>query len=80
MTEENWPLIGPMPRVVGAFVAGALSGYGTMAACATGALCAAWIAGDTTALPPYAAALSPARRQDTALMAELTGLRSKGVL
>ena len=44
MTKENWPLIGPM-RTKGAFVAGALSGFGTMAACATGALCAAWVQG-----------------------------------
>src|SRR5205085_10108226 len=35
MTAENWPLIGAM-RTPGAFVAGALSGYGTMSACAAG--------------------------------------------
>jgi len=76
MTAENWPLIGPM-RTPGAFIAGALSGFGTMAACSTGALCAAWIAG--SALPAYAHALSPGRCADDALMA---GLRAadRGIL
>ena len=44
MTRENWPLIGPL-ATEGAYVAGALSGYGTMGACATGALCASWVQG-----------------------------------
>ena len=44
MTDENWPLIGPM-KTPGAFIAAALSGFGSMAACSTGALCAAWVAG-----------------------------------
>jgi glycine/D-amino acid oxidase-like deaminating enzyme len=68
MTEENWPLIGPM-RSPGAFVAGALSGFGSMAACATGAICAAWVTGSE--VPAYAHALSSARYGDAALMAEL---------
>jgi glycine/D-amino acid oxidase-like deaminating enzyme len=75
-TTENWPLIGPM-ATPGAFVAGALSGFGSMGACATGSLCAAWIAGKP--VPAFATALAPARRQDTALMAELAGL-AKGTL
>ena len=41
-TEENWPLIGPL-HTEGAYVVGALSGFGTMAACAAGSLCAAWM-------------------------------------
>ena len=41
MTPENWPLIGSM-RTPGAFMAGALSGFGSMAATATGEICAAW--------------------------------------
>ena len=50
-TADNWPLIGPMgPQ--GAFMAAALSGHGTMAACATGELAAAWAAG--AALPAEA--------------------------
>jgi glycine/D-amino acid oxidase-like deaminating enzyme len=73
MTGENWPLIGRM-QTPGAFVAGALSGYGSMAACAAGSTCAAWIMG--TALPDYAAPLSPARYANPALMAELAGLAS----
>jgi glycine/D-amino acid oxidase-like deaminating enzyme len=77
MTPENWPLIGLM-RTPGAFVAGALSGFGTMAACATGALCAGWVAG--AARTPYADALSLARHEDHGLMAELAALTSQGVL
>lgn len=68
MTEENWPLIGPM-RTPGAFIAGALSGFGSMAACATGRLCAAWLNGSP--LPDYARALSSERYADAALMAEI---------
>ena len=76
MTEENWPLIGPM-KTPGAFIAGALSGYGSMAACATGALCAAHIAG--VPVPSYARNLSLDRYADEALMAELASL-GKGTL
>ena len=77
MTPENWPLIGPMGPA-GAFVVGALSGYGTMAAAAAGALCAGWIAG--AQLPDYAEALSLARYADDALMAELRETENKGIL
>ncbi len=77
MTRENWPLIGPM-RTKGAFVAGALSGFGTMAACASGALVAAAISG--TPLPAYAQKLTLARYEDAAFMAELAENESKGVL
>lgn len=75
-TPENWPLIGPM-ATSGLFVAGALSGFGSMGACASGALCAAWVA--ERAVPDFAHALTPARRQNAALMAELAGL-GKGTL
>jgi glycine/D-amino acid oxidase-like deaminating enzyme len=77
MTPENWPLIGPM-RTPGAFMAGALSGYGTMGATATGALCAGWIAGGGQ--PAYAANFTLRRYDDAALLAELRGSRNKGVL
>lgn len=77
MTEENRPLIGPM-ATEGAYVAGAMSGFGTMAACAAGELCAAWIAGGP--LPAYGAALAPGRYDDPALMAELRDQRSRGIL
>ncbi|MDH3430054.1 MAG: FAD-binding oxidoreductase [Gammaproteobacteria bacterium] len=77
MTRENWPLIGPL-GVDGAFIAGALSGFGSMSACAAGALCAAWIAdGD---LPEYASQLSLARYADEQLVAELAAAPSKGLL
>lgn len=63
-TADNWPLIGPMgPK--GAFMAVALSGHGTMGACASGELAAAWIA--ESALPSYARAFSLERfRPDSA--------------
>jgi len=76
-TPENWPLIGPL-GVDGAFIVGALSGFGTMSACAAGALCADWIAG--AELPGYARQLSPARYDDEAFVAELAAAPSKGVL
>jgi glycine/D-amino acid oxidase-like deaminating enzyme len=71
MTDENWPLIGPM-RTSGAFVAGALSGFGSMAACATGRICAAWA--NNSPLPEYAKSLSSERYADSTLMAELAQL------
>lgn len=77
MTPENWPLIGPM-RTPGAFMAGALSGFGSMAATATGALCAASVAGAEQ--PAYAASFTLGRYDDQALMAELRDTASKGVL
>jgi glycine/D-amino acid oxidase-like deaminating enzyme len=76
MTDENWPLIGPMRRP-GAFMAGALSGFGTMAATATGALCAAWVA--DAERPAYAPNFTLARYDNMALMAELRG-SGRGVL
>jgi glycine/D-amino acid oxidase-like deaminating enzyme len=77
MTQENWPLIGPL-GVDGAFVAGALSGFGSMSACAAGATCAAWIVGGE--LPGYAKDLSLARYSDDRLMTELNNASSKGLL
>jgi glycine/D-amino acid oxidase-like deaminating enzyme len=76
MTDENWPLIGAM-RTPNAFVAGALSGYGSMAACATGAVCAAWVAGRP--VPEYARSLTLERQSNGALMAQLAAL-GKGTL
>lgn len=77
MTEENWPLIGPM-NADGTFMVAALSGFGSMAACAAGKLCAAWVCG--TAKPGYAHELSRARFDDDALMRELRTAPSKGLL
>jgi glycine/D-amino acid oxidase-like deaminating enzyme len=62
-TRENRPLIGPLP-VEGAYIVGALSGYGLMAACAAGELIAAHITG--AELPNYAPALTLARYDDPA--------------
>ncbi|PHS04473.1 MAG: FAD-dependent oxidoreductase [Blastopirellula sp.] len=76
MTDENWPLIGPMGPE-GAFMNCALSGYGTMAACAAGELCAAWVA--DAELPQYAQGFSLARYEDDALMAKLSS-SDKGLL
>ncbi len=54
-TRENRPLIGPLP-VKGAFVIGALSGFGIMASCAAGELLAAHLT--KSELPSYAPAFS----------------------
>jgi len=60
-TQENRLLSGPLP-VEGAYIIGALSGYGLMSACGAGDLLAAHIAGSD--LPPYAPAFSLERYQD----------------
>ena len=67
-TRENRPLIGPLP-VGGAYLIGALSGYGLMASCAAGELLAAHLAGQT--LPPYSSAFSLERYQDPAYLSLL---------
>lgn len=76
MTEENWPLIGPM-EADGAFMNCAMSGFGTMSACGAGELCAAWVA--EAELPGYAGDFSLARRDDAALM-QLLHAGNKGIL
>ena len=77
MTEENWPLIGPM-ATDGAFMVAALSGFGSMSACAAGKLCAAGMTANR--LPDYATALSTARYDDEVLMQELRNATSRGIL
>jgi D-arginine dehydrogenase len=77
MTAENWPLIGPM-RTPGVFVAAALSGYGTMSACATGDILANCVAG--AELPSFAKSLSLARYSDQVLMSALRSTESRGLL
>lgn len=54
-TEENRFICGPLP-IDGAYVLGALSGYGLMAACGAGELLAAHVTGRS--LPPYASAFT----------------------
>ncbi|MEX1071219.1 MAG: FAD-binding oxidoreductase [Anaerolineales bacterium] len=60
-TQENRPLAGPLP-VDGAYVIGAASGYGIMAAAALGELVAAHITGAD--LPEYSHMFELARYQD----------------
>jgi glycine/D-amino acid oxidase-like deaminating enzyme len=62
-TRENRLLAGPLP-VEGAYVIGAFSGYGLMAACGAGELLAAHLTGSE--LPPYAPAFRLERYQDPA--------------
>jgi len=77
LTEENWPLIGPM-ETAGTFVVGAMSGFGTMAACAAGDICARLVLG--AEVPAFAAALSTQRYQDKTLMAAIHALSQRGIL
>lgn len=60
-TRENRPLIGPLP-VEGAYVIGALSGFGLMAACGAGELLVAHLTGGD--LPHYAPAFALERYED----------------
>ena len=60
-TRENRPLVGPM-RVDGAYVIGAVSGYGIMSACGVAELLASHVTGRP--LPSYAPAFDLARYDD----------------
>ena len=76
-TQENRPLIGPLP-VEGAYLIGALSGYGLMSACGAGELLAAHITGSE--LPSYASAFSLDRYQDPKYQKLLENWESDGQL
>jgi glycine/D-amino acid oxidase-like deaminating enzyme len=76
-TRENRPLIGPLP-VEGAYIIGALSGYGVMAACAAGELVSCHVAG--AALPGYAPAFLLARYDDAGYRKLLERWKSIGQL
>jgi glycine/D-amino acid oxidase-like deaminating enzyme len=76
-TVENRPLIGPLP-VDGAYIYGALSGYGLMAACAGGELLAGHITGSR--LPVYAPAFLPSRYDDPAYRERLAAWGGTGQL
>lgn len=76
-TPENRPLIGPLP-IPGAFVVGALSGYGLMASQAAGELLAAHVAG--AQLPGYAQAFDLRRYDDPAYQQLLRNWGSSGQL
>ncbi len=77
MTAENLPLIGPM-STPGVFVVGALSGFGTMAACAAGELCARHVTG--AALPADAPFLSRERYGKRSFLEELRQIGDRGLL
>jgi glycine/D-amino acid oxidase-like deaminating enzyme len=68
-TQENRPLIGPLP-VEGAYIIGALSGYGIMSSMAAGELLAAHVSGGT--LPDYAPDFLLSRYDDPAYQTRLT--------
>jgi glycine/D-amino acid oxidase-like deaminating enzyme len=76
-TAENRPLIGPLP-VDGAFVIGALSGYGLMAACGAGELLAAHLTGSD--LPSYAPAFCLDRYNDPEYLEMLKDWQESGQL
>jgi len=76
-TPENWPLIGPL-EVEGAFTVAALSGFGTMIACAAGELCAAWMTDEL--LPGYARNFHPDRYSEPGIMTEISKIESDGQL
>ena len=77
MTKENWPLVGPAGPD-GSFVVGALSGFGTMAACAAGYLAAALAAG--AEVPDYTGLLGLARYDDPEFVAALGKTARSSVL
>jgi sarcosine oxidase, subunit beta len=76
-TRENRLLAGPLP-IDGAYVLGAFSGYGLMAACGAAELLGAHLAGDR--LPEYAQAFSPARYTDPAYLDRLATWDDSGQL
>ncbi len=76
-TQENRPLASPLP-VEGAYLIGALSGYGLMSACGAGDLLAAHITG--SGLPSYAPAFTLERYQDPQYQKLLKNWTSDGQL
>ena len=71
---DNRPLIGPTP-IAGAYMLGALSGFGIMASQAAAELVAAHLLDEP--LPDYAAAFHPARFDDPAYQRKLATLDPK---
>jgi glycine/D-amino acid oxidase-like deaminating enzyme len=76
-TRENRPLVGPL-SVKGAYVVGALSGFGLMASPACGELLACHVTGGT--LPSYADAFRVERYEDPAYRKLLEDWKSSGQL
>jgi len=77
MTEENWPLIGKTD-IDGYFLATAMSGFGSMAALATGELLSNQILGKES--PDWFDDLGLARYEKPGLMDEIHTLNDKGLL
>jgi glycine/D-amino acid oxidase-like deaminating enzyme len=76
-TRENRPLVGPI-GVDGAYVIGALSGYGIMSACGVGELLAAHVIGRE--LPSYAHAFELSRYDDSDYAKRLESSSESGQL
>jgi glycine/D-amino acid oxidase-like deaminating enzyme len=76
-TEENWPLIGPVGPP-GLYTIGALSGFGTMAACAAAELCTNHM--NLTELPAYARWFHPDRYDDPMVREAISLAGSDGQL
>ena len=76
-TRENRPLIGPLP-VEGAYILGALSGFGIMAGCGAGELLAAHVTGGY--LPSYAHRFLLERYEDPEYQALLADWDESGQL
>jgi glycine/D-amino acid oxidase-like deaminating enzyme len=76
-TRENRPIIGPLP-VERAYLIGALSGFGIMAACGAGDLLAAHVVGKK--LPKYASNFSLDRYSDPDYQKKLENWGSSGQL
>jgi glycine/D-amino acid oxidase-like deaminating enzyme len=76
-TRENRPLIGPM-GVDGAYVIGAVSGYGIMSACGAGELLSFHVTG--AELPSYAPAFALSRYEDSEYMKQLENWSESGQL
>ncbi len=76
-TPENRPLVGPT-CVPGAYLIGAVSGYGIMSACGVGDLLATFINGNV--LPPYALDFTLARYDDPEYQRKLEGWGDSGQL
>lgn len=74
-TKENRPLVGPL-GVDGAFVVGAFSGFGVMAAAAAGELAAMYVT--NADLPAYATAFALSRYEDPTYLAEIDTITNTG--
>jgi glycine/D-amino acid oxidase-like deaminating enzyme len=74
-TRENRPLVGPL-GVDGAFVVGAFSGFGVMAAAAAGELAAMYVT--NADLPAYATAFALSRYEDPDYLAEIDTITNTG--